>query len=186
MWPPSWAVFSRAAIRATTPRSPIRFGGGGGGPGGFFARLAAANGAAATTARDDRIKKATQVTAVADSRIQSVIVTAPKDLMDQIAGMMHDLDVPSQRDQNVYVYHLRPRRSEAGGAGVAKYLWQQQRRAVQHQLADKARCETRCECQRATSAANTTSSLGSQRHRYTAVAAACGPGSSLNQETLLT
>jgi type II secretory pathway component GspD/PulD (secretin) len=43
---------------------------------------------------------------VADARIQSVIVTAPKDLMEQIAGMMHDLDVPSQRDQRVYVYHL--------------------------------------------------------------------------------
>jgi type II secretory pathway component GspD/PulD (secretin) len=84
---------------------PIRFGGGGGGPGGFFARLAAAN-AGNNNSPGDRIKKATQVTAVADARIQAVIVTAPKDLMDQIAGMMHDLDVPSQRDQNVYVYHL--------------------------------------------------------------------------------
>ncbi|HTQ50239.1 MAG TPA: secretin N-terminal domain-containing protein [Candidatus Acidoferrales bacterium] len=86
---------------------PIRFGGGfgGGGPGGFFARMAAAN-AANSNSSGDRIKKATQVTAVADARIQAVIVTAPKDLMDQIAGMMHDLDVPSQRDQNVYVYHL--------------------------------------------------------------------------------
>ncbi len=89
---------------------PIRFGGGfggggGGGPGGFFARLAAANGAN-NTGSNDRIKKATQVTAVADTRIQAVIVTAPKDLIDQIAGMMHDLDVPSSRDQNVYVYHL--------------------------------------------------------------------------------
>ena len=83
---------------------PIRFGGGGG-PGGFFARMAAAN-TANNNPSGDRIKKATQVTAVADARIQAVIVTAPKDLMDQIAGMMHDLDVPSQRDQNVYVYHL--------------------------------------------------------------------------------
>jgi general secretion pathway protein D len=84
---------------------PIRFGGGGGGPGGFFARLAAAN-TANNNPSNDRIKKATQVSAVADPRIQAVIVTAPKDLMDQIAGMMHDLDVPSSRDQNVYVYHL--------------------------------------------------------------------------------
>ncbi|HLX94906.1 MAG TPA: secretin N-terminal domain-containing protein [Verrucomicrobiae bacterium] len=87
-------------------QSPIRFGGGGGGPGGFFARIAAAQAAAGDNGSNDRIKKATQVTAVADARIQSVIVTAPKDLMDQIAGMMHDLDVPSSRDQNVYVYHL--------------------------------------------------------------------------------
>jgi general secretion pathway protein D len=86
---------------------PIRFGGGGG-PGGFFARLAAANAANNNNnnSSNDRIKKATQVTAVADPRIQAVIVTAPKDLMEQIAGMMHDLDVPSTRDQNVYVYHL--------------------------------------------------------------------------------
>jgi len=87
-------------------QTPIRFGGGGGGPGGFFARMAAANAGAGNSSPDDRLKKATQVTAVADARIQSVIVTAPKDLMEQIAGMMHDLDVPSQRDQRVYVYHL--------------------------------------------------------------------------------
>jgi general secretion pathway protein D len=87
-------------------QAPIRFGGGGGGPGAFFARLAAANSGAGNNSSDDRLKKATQVTAVADARIQSVIVTAPKDLMEQIAGMMHDLDVPSQRDQRVYVYHL--------------------------------------------------------------------------------
>jgi type II secretory pathway component GspD/PulD (secretin) len=87
-------------------QAPIRFGGGGGGPGGFFARLAAANAGTGNNSPDDRLKKATQVTAVADARIQSVIVTAPKDLMEQIAGMMHDLDVPSQRDQRVYVYHL--------------------------------------------------------------------------------
>jgi general secretion pathway protein D len=87
-------------------QTPIRFGGGGG-PGGFFARMAAANAAADNSnGSGDRLKKATQVTAVADPRIQSVIVTAPKDLMEQIAGMMRDLDVPSPRDQNVYVYHL--------------------------------------------------------------------------------
>ena len=44
--------------------------------------------------------------AVADSRIQAVIVTAPKELMEQIAGMMTDLDVASTRDQKVFVYHM--------------------------------------------------------------------------------
>ncbi len=43
---------------------------------------------------------------MADSRIQAVIVTAPKDLMDEIAGMMADLDVPSDRDQGVYVFQM--------------------------------------------------------------------------------
>jgi type II secretory pathway component GspD/PulD (secretin) len=91
-------------------QSPIRFGGMGGGPGGFFARMMGGGGggapAAAGTGSNDRVKKATQVTAVADARIQAVIVTASKDLMEQIAGMMNDLDVPSSRDQKVYVFHM--------------------------------------------------------------------------------
>jgi type II secretory pathway component GspD/PulD (secretin) len=91
-------------------QSPIRFGGGfpgGGGPGGFFARMMAANaGGGAGNSSSDRIKKATQVNAVADLRISAVIVTAPKDLMEQIAGMMKDLDVTSDRDQDVYVFKM--------------------------------------------------------------------------------
>ncbi|MEY4918343.1 MAG: hypothetical protein RL616_2256, partial [Verrucomicrobiota bacterium] len=35
-----------------------------------------------------------------------VIVTAPKDLMEEIAGMMKDLDVASTRDQKVFVVHM--------------------------------------------------------------------------------
>ncbi|HUA66040.1 MAG TPA: secretin N-terminal domain-containing protein [Alphaproteobacteria bacterium] len=87
---------------------PIRFGGfpgGGFGGGGFFARMAAAaqaNGGG----ENNRAQKQSQVTAVADPRTQSVIVTASKDLMEQIAGMMDSLDVPSPRDQNVYAYQL--------------------------------------------------------------------------------
>ena len=92
-------------------QSPIRFGGGGqgGGPGGFFQRMMGGGGggnSASGGSSNDRIKKATQVSAVADSRIQAVIVTAPKDLMEQIAGMMNDLDVPSTRDQKVFVFHV--------------------------------------------------------------------------------
>ena len=91
-------------------QSPIRFGGGGqgGGPGGFFARMMGGGGGgnASGTSSNDRVKKATQVNAVADARIQAVIVTAPKDLMDQISSMMNDLDVPSTRDQKVFVFHM--------------------------------------------------------------------------------
>ncbi len=89
-------------------QAPTRFGGGGGpggGPGAFFARMMAAqNGGSASS---DRVKKATQVTAVADARIQAVIVTAPKDLIEEIASMMKDLDVPSDRDQDVYAVQLK-------------------------------------------------------------------------------
>jgi len=35
-----------------------------------------------------------------------VIVGAPNDLMRQIASLMDRLDVPSTRDQKVFVYHL--------------------------------------------------------------------------------
>ncbi|MFN9290328.1 MAG: hypothetical protein ACK6EB_19860, partial [Planctomyces sp.] len=43
---------------------------------------------------------------VADSRTSSVIVTASKDLMGQIAGMVRELDVPSNRDQQVHVFRM--------------------------------------------------------------------------------
>lgn len=98
-------------------QSPIRFGGGfpgGGGPGGFMrAMMAGAAGASGNNSSSDRIKKATQVNAVADARISAVIVTAPKDLMDQIASMMKDLDVPSDRDQNVYTFQMKNGDSQA-------------------------------------------------------------------------
>ena len=84
---------------------PFRFGGrGGGGRGGFFARMMAAN---ANNNANPQIAKQTQVIAVADARTQSVIVTATKDLMDQIAGMMEQLDVSSDRDQGVYVFQMK-------------------------------------------------------------------------------
>jgi general secretion pathway protein D len=94
-------------------QAPTRFAGGGGGGGGFFARMMAGgggggggqNGGGGNSA-NDRIKKATQVSAVADSRIQAVIVTAPKDMMEEIAQMMDKIDVPSTRDQKVYVFHM--------------------------------------------------------------------------------
>jgi general secretion pathway protein D len=85
-----------------------RGGGGGGGRGGGgnpFAALFGGGGVANSS--QQRIQKATQVTAVADSRIQAVIVTAPKDLMNEIAGMMADLDVASDRDQDVAVIQLQ-------------------------------------------------------------------------------
>jgi type II secretory pathway component GspD/PulD (secretin) len=63
-------------------------------------------GASGGSSANDRVKKATQVTAVADARIQAVIVTAPKELMEQIASMMTDLDVPSERDQSVHVFTM--------------------------------------------------------------------------------
>jgi type II secretory pathway component GspD/PulD (secretin) len=64
-------------------------------------------GGTTASSSQQRIQKATQVTAVADSRIQAVIVTAPKDLMEQIASMMTELDVASDRDQDVTTIQLQ-------------------------------------------------------------------------------
>jgi len=91
-------------------QNPIRFGGGG--PGGFrggggnpFAAFLAGQSGTASSSQN-RIQKQTQVIAVADARTQSVVVTASKDLMDQIAEMMDKLDVPSSRDQDVYTVNV--------------------------------------------------------------------------------
>ena len=89
------------------------FGGGGRGGGGFggggnpFAALLGGGANNASAASQQRIQKATQVTAVADARIQAVIVTAPKDLMNEIADIMTELDVASDRDQNVATIQLQ-------------------------------------------------------------------------------
>jgi type II secretory pathway component GspD/PulD (secretin) len=101
------SVFPSSSSSSGNTQSPIRFGGGGG-PGGFFSRMMGGGGGGNNNnnSSSDRIKKATSVNAVADSRIQAVIVTAPKDLMEQIAGMMAELDVTSTRDQKVFVYHM--------------------------------------------------------------------------------
>jgi general secretion pathway protein D len=97
---------------ANGSQAPIQLGGrggrGGGRGGGGFGGLAAlfGGGGGANTSQQ-RIQKAQQVNVVPDSRIQAVVVTAPKDLMDQIAGLIEQLDVPSTRDQDVYVFQMK-------------------------------------------------------------------------------
>jgi type II secretory pathway component GspD/PulD (secretin) len=107
-------IFPTSGTSGSQVQTPFRFGGGaggpgGGGPGGFFQRMMAANTAGSTTSgsQNTRIQKQTQVVAVADQRTSSVIVTASKDLMQEIAGMMEQLDVPSDRDQGVYVFQMK-------------------------------------------------------------------------------
>jgi general secretion pathway protein D len=111
-------LFSGQGNTSTT-QTPIRFGGpgggfGGGGPGGFggfggfAARMAAAQAAANNPASGQaaRIKKRQEVVAVADARTSSVAVTASKDMMDQIAKMIDQLDQDSPRVPHVTVVHL--------------------------------------------------------------------------------
>jgi general secretion pathway protein D len=70
--------------------------GGGGGRGGAGGNTSAA-----------RVQKAQSVLAVADGRTQSVIVTAAKDMMPQITDMISQLDVRSDRDQDVAVIPVK-------------------------------------------------------------------------------
>jgi type II secretory pathway component GspD/PulD (secretin) len=88
---------------ATGVQVPIRFGGRGF-PFGRFAAAAANNNT--SNSQTDRIKKRNQVVAVADPRTSSVVVTATKDLMDQIADMVKDLDFKSDKEQMVKVFHM--------------------------------------------------------------------------------
>jgi len=87
-------------------QSPITFGGPPDDPGGGFTPFSGNDGTA-TSSSQQRIQKAKQVTAVADSRIQAVIVTAPKNLMPQVAATVTRLDVSSDRDQQVATIQLQ-------------------------------------------------------------------------------
>jgi type II secretory pathway component GspD/PulD (secretin) len=106
-------LFSTSTGGTGNNQAPIRFGGFGGGGfggfGGFGGRGGGGGGGGGNTASsgaNDRIRKASQVISVADQRTSSVVVTASKDLMTQIAGMVRELDVPSGRDQKVYVFKM--------------------------------------------------------------------------------
>src|SRR5258707_9031135 len=81
-----------------------RLGGGGGfgGPGGGAGGAAAAGGGN----QNQRIKKRNRVIAVADQRTTSVIVSASRDLMDQIEEVVKQLDDSKQGKQGVYVFEL--------------------------------------------------------------------------------
>jgi len=101
-------IFPSSSSTSGQAQTPFRFGGGGGrgGFGGGFPGFGGGN-ASGSGSQNTRIQKQTQVVAVADPRTSSVIVTASKDLMQEIAGMMEQLDVPSDRDQGVYVFQMK-------------------------------------------------------------------------------
>jgi general secretion pathway protein D len=79
-------------------RSLFRGFGGPGGPGGGNTGGGSGN---------QRIKKRTRVITVADQRTASIVVTAAKDLMGQIADVVQDLDTDPAKKQNVKVFSLQ-------------------------------------------------------------------------------
>ena len=115
-------VFPSSSSSGNNNQAPVRFGGGPfGGGGGFAAMMGGFGGAGgrgggatgggrggggSSSGQNDRIRRASQVLAVPDARTSSVIVTASKDLMAQITGMVRELDVASIRDQQVHVFRM--------------------------------------------------------------------------------
>ncbi len=109
--------------------APVRFGGlggfpgfgGGGGAGGFGAFFGGGAGGGQGGGRGgrgggggggqggnqtDRIRQHAKVVAVADQRTQTVIVTAPKDMMAQVEELVTEVDKESAKVSHVTVIHL--------------------------------------------------------------------------------
>lgn len=91
-------------------QSPMQFGGrGGGGGGNPFARMFGGGGGSDSgNSQNQRIKKRTKVTAVADARTSSIVVSATSGLMSQIEEMVKQLDANPAKKQKVFVYQVNP------------------------------------------------------------------------------
>lgn len=90
---------------STTPQ----FGGGrGGGFGRFFGGGGGGESSSSGNSQSQRIKKRAKVTAVADPRTSSVVVSATSGLMEQITEMVKQLDANPAKKQKVYVYEVNP------------------------------------------------------------------------------
>lgn len=92
-------------------QTPVQFGGGrgGGNPfGRFFGGGGGGGGNDSGNAQNQRIKKRAKVTAVADPRTSSVVVSATSGLMSQIEEMVKQLDANPAKKQKVFVYQVNP------------------------------------------------------------------------------
>jgi general secretion pathway protein D len=100
-----------------------QFGGGPGGPGGFggFGPPGfggGGGGQSGSGSGSQRLKKGAKVTAVADARTSSVVVSAPKELMGQIEAIVEQLDASPAKRETVQVYKLE----NASATEVAQVL----------------------------------------------------------------
>lgn len=83
----------------------------GGGRFGRFAALAARGGnqgGSQNSSQDQRLKKRNRVVAYADQRTASVVVSASRDLMDQIEDVIHELDGNPRGQKHVMVVDTGP------------------------------------------------------------------------------
>jgi general secretion pathway protein D len=102
------SLFSESGTTSGS-QTPVQFGGrgGGGGLGRFFGG-GGGNDASSGNSQSQRIKKRTKVTAVADPRTSSVLVSATSGLIGQIEQMIKQLDANPAKKQKVYVYQVNP------------------------------------------------------------------------------
>src|SRR5205823_6141016 len=84
-------------------RLASRFGGFGGPPGGG----SGSGGGGGGNDTNQRIKKRARVIAVADQRTSSVVVSAAKELMEQIEGVITELDTNPKGKQTVRMYQFQ-------------------------------------------------------------------------------
>ena len=110
----------QSGARSGTPQMPGfgGFPGFGGGPGAAIAAMAAARGSggpgsrgsSASSSRGSRSSggssRGTPVVAVADPRTYSVIVSASKESLEDVDGIVRQLDASTARKQKVFVYSL--------------------------------------------------------------------------------
>jgi general secretion pathway protein D len=89
---------------STTPM----FGGGRGSFRDFFRGVGGGGESSGGNSQSQRIKKRAKVTAVADPRTSSIVVSATSGLMEQITEMVKQLDANPAKKQKVYVYEVNP------------------------------------------------------------------------------
>lgn len=82
-------------------RGPTSFFGGGGGPGGVFG-----GGRGGQSDQQDASSSMLKVSAAADSRTNSVVVTGPSEMLDVVAGVIKNVDSQLPTYADVKVYHL--------------------------------------------------------------------------------
>jgi type II secretory pathway component GspD/PulD (secretin) len=101
------SLFSDTGTSGTS-QTPVQFGGRGGFRDFFRGGGGGGGDTSGGNSQNQRIKKRTKVTAVADPRTSSVVVTATSGLMSQIEEMVKQLDANPAKKQKVYVYQVNP------------------------------------------------------------------------------
>lgn len=88
--------------RSGTSQAPFQFGG----PGGFRRMMFGGGQSSSSNSQNQRIRKRNRVIAVADQRTASMVVTATKDLIDQIESVVTELDADKMNVKTVAVIPL--------------------------------------------------------------------------------